>query len=139
MAEAPGESVEVTFRSAKRRKIFRRKHDSEDDESAPAREHSAPNLRGDSEVRPEDPEPVASQDEESSVADILRRRKLSRFRRIGIEFSNTNGASHSGSVERAGLLNDVASAEGKEPVKDLVVNRFAPQTGQVKDELEKHM
>ena len=72
-----------------------------------------------------------------SVRDILRQRKASQRRRGGIEFSNhqiSNSQSQSVSSEPP------IKGDQDEPSNDIktVVDRFAPQTGQVAD-VDKHM
>ena len=72
-----------------------------------------------------------------SVAEILRRRRTAQRKRAGIEFTNATANSDSGVAEAIDgnvILDKEASLD-----KILnVVDRFAPQTGQVAD-VDKHM
>jgi hypothetical protein len=132
------------FRVSKRRKVLRKpnQHLDQDDtevQSIPTVEPSPPpdapsateNLLG----------PRALNDveqETTSVADVLRR-KLARSRKLGVGFSNLSiGPQHS--VEDAGDSMSHSNAPDEESrLLEAAVNRFAPQTGQVTDVLDKHM
>lgn len=73
------------------------------------------------------------------VADIIRRRRAARNRRGGIEFSNVGYSSKLNS-EHAHSTDTLALVENNDTMAGVktVVNRFAPQTGQVAD-VDKHM
>jgi len=133
---------EDTPRPAKRRKFYRKRvNDDEPENSATAASETPPVkltleelviTRG---VLPE----TELQEENSaiSVADIIRQRKAAQRKRAGIEFTNTTTASKSGpatpSLSKALIEKDEIAAD-----LEAVVNRFAPQTGQVAD-VDKHM
>ena len=69
-----------------------------------------------------------------SVAEILRQRKTAQRKKGGIDFSNTHSVSAT-----VPPTSDALTAK-EDPVEQLktVVDRFAPQTGQVAD-VDKHM
>ena len=134
-------------RPAKRRKFYRKRTDDEMHElaGAPAstsRQNTPPPalltldelVSGNGHVSDGE-----DQHEEThlSVPEILRRRKAAQRRRGGIEFSNTSitHKSPSDTPQPNDAVNekDETSADMK-----MVVNRFAPQTGQVAD-VNKHM
>lgn len=73
------------------------------------------------------------------VAEIIRRRRAARNRRGGIEFSNVGYSSKLNS-EPAHSTDTLALVEKDDTMAGVktVVNRFAPQTGQVAD-VDKHM
>lgn len=134
---------EPLIRPAKRRKFYR-KHNAENVDNSVATptssEHStALPLSLTTDVDKPDSE-AAGEDEEShplTMAEILRRRQAARNRRGGIEFTNTNT-----NTKGEGIPTEPAptTLEKGDPSKELhtVVNRFAPQTGQVAD-VDKHM
>lgn len=82
---------------------------------------------------------LSSQHEESTqltAADILRQRKTARRRRLGIEFTNADNARPS--TATPGTSNTLTEKDDITPEIKTVVDRFAPQTGQVAD-VDKHM
>ena len=129
----------------KRRKFYRKRSDVED-------EHPASTASVES-VPPQGPmtvEELISQgasealsknlDDDTpplSVAEILRQRKAVQRRRGGIEFTNTNPTISKSSNTQS----SVASIDKDETPADIkaIINRFAPQTGQVSDVTDKHM
>lgn len=84
---------------------------------------------------------TATQDQKTdeeplSVAEILRQRKTALRRKGGIEFTNSHTSAPSTPQASDALIlkEDDTPADIK-----LVIERFAPQTGQVSDLADKHM
>lgn len=135
---------EPLIRPAKRRKFYR-KHNAEDVDNSVATptssEHStALPLSATTDVNKRDSE-AAGEDEEShrlTMTEILRRRQAARNRRGGIEFTNSNTNTKNEGTPPAEPA--TTTVEKGDPARELqtVVNRFAPQTGQVAD-VDKHM
>ena len=75
-------------------------------------------------------------EEPLSIAEILRQRKAALRRKGGIEFSNTQS-----STSTEPQTNDALAAKEDDIPADIrsVIERFAPQTGQVSDVADKHM
>ena len=134
---------EALFRPAKRRKFYRRHNPNDDDNSmatsqSTERSTTIPRTagsyaaEGNSEVAVD-----AEKNNHFTMAEILRRRQAARNRRGGIEFTN-NPSSTMSEVETS--QSSGAMVEKSDPAKEVqtVVNRFAPQTGQVAD-VDKHM
>ena len=130
-------------RPAKRRKFYRKRNDLEDEEVPKAESHSSIAL----------PEPMtvdelvawdgfntlqenAEGESDLSIADILRQRKAAARRKGGIEFTK-NDLSNCTTPQPRGAL-AVKDDETPALIKS-VVERFAPQTGQVTDTTDKHM
>jgi len=144
-AEVPSD---LNFRPAKRRKFYRKRVDTDDDGdySSLAPNETPPSVElltieeliaqtGDSPAAEDQ-----TQEEEGrlSVAEILRQCKTAQRRRgRGIDFSNTNNATIPSAT--ALLISDALVVQ-EDPIEQLktVVDRFAPQTGQVAD-VDKHM
>ena len=137
--------LDQVFRPAKRRKQYRRRNDEDDEHTPSVPETSTPQLSTDlylekSELPRDDlPEVQASSAslEDISRSELLRQRKLLQRRRGGIEFTNRDesGEKQMIFVERSGRpteQDEIADEIEK------VVNRFAPQTGQIAD-VNKHM
>ncbi|KAL8845572.1 MAG: hypothetical protein Q9176_000208 [Flavoplaca citrina] len=138
-------------RPFKRRKFHRKRPDSPQSDHAPLAEtlcssNSTPDLPSidNTPCEPPPPPSLEALDDENgdncsslSVAEILRRRRTAQRKRAGIEFTNATAVPESGAAETVdgnGLLDKEASLD-----KILsVVDRFAPQTGQVAD-VDKHM
>ena len=132
------------FRSAKRRKFYRKRNDTDDDDLPKARaESSTPppepltvdeliSQEGDTPTPQEQPE----EDRSLSVAEILRQRKAAQRRRGGIEFTNLT-TSNSTTPQPS----DTLVAKEDELPADIrsVIERFAPQTGQISEATDKHM
>ena len=138
------------FRASKRRKVYRKKLGSEsgDDENASAAlSHALPIAALEPMTVDElitqggdGPSTALRPDSEFqlSVQDIIRQRKASHRRRGGIEFSN-HAATSPNPTDRTELVKkDDVEDEIPEDIKS-VISRFAPQTGQVTDETNKHM
>ena len=139
-------------RPFKRRKFHRKRPDSPQSDHAALAEtlcssNSTPDLPSidNTSCEPPPPHSLEALDDDNngdhrpslSVAEILRRRRTAQRKRAGIEFTNATAVPDSGvaeAVDGNGLLDKEASLD-----KILnVVDRFAPQTGQVAD-VDKHM
>ena len=135
---------EPLFRASKRRKVLRRRLNDDND---------APLVNPQNQLRPlttsssaaasshsllETAAPTEPEERVLTIAEILRRRKLAKARRAGIEFSNTSQNTHSNSTPQQPSDALVSIDDGRSAVK-AAVNRFAPQTGKVADVLDKHM
>ena len=143
------EPVPELFRHFKRRKVFRKKGVAEaDEEDASATIcHSPP-------AAPPEPMTVDEliaqgaddssgtlrplEESQPSIQEIIRRRRAAQRRKAGIEFSNHASVfleppSSKEIVRRHDPEDDIP-----EDIKS-VISRFAPQTGQVTDETNKHM
>lgn len=138
-------TIDESSRPLKRRRFYRKHPDSlQDDQAAlaetPASSNSTPNPPS-IDHTPAEPSILETVDDDDhpslSVADLLRRRRTTQRKRAGIEFTNAPAVQESGageSVAGDGSLDKEASLD-----KILaVVDRFAPQTGQVAD-VDKHM
>ena len=142
-----GENSLDLFRPSKRRKFYRKRTDAED-EGLPTLPSPPP---------PPPPPPLESMtvdelishhahlnesqnekaDEEPlSVAEILRQRKAMMRRKGGIEFTNSHTSSSTTPHTSDALL--VKEDDTPADIKS-VIERFAPQTGQVADVADKHM
>lgn len=142
--------TDPAFRPAKRRKFYRQR-DNSDSNPEPNGITSLP-LSGISAQTPTTLEELVEQARNSTdmlheddgepqllVAEVLRRRRAARNRRGGIEFSNV-GYSTKVSSASAHPTDALAMADKDDSMADVktVVNRFAPQTGQVAN-VDKHM
>ncbi len=146
-------SVDPTFRPLKRRRNYRRHSDEAGEPSA-----TPPAAGYDNAAEPRQSEPIAdapsvsakayAEEEEAEtqlpVSEILRLRKQARHRRGGIEFA-ANHVPESAGAGRPGMAATADGAEEGHAERDgntgeaaRIVNRFAPQTGQVAD-VNKHM
>ena len=136
---------EPLFRPTKRRKYYRKYNGDDDGDSvanstsltAQTKSTELPLLNGDDGNQVTE---TAADDEDATcitIAEVLRRRQAARSRKGGIEFTNSANASKS---ESASPLPSRVLVERCDAAKELstVVNRFAPQTGQVAD-VDKHM
>ena len=137
--------AEQVFRAAKRRKHYRRRNDG-DEERVPSgpelglpQPSEAPQLGSSNGDTPNlfDHQASLVVLEDISLAELLRQRRLLQRRKGGIEFTNRGepGEQQMALVESRGK-----PTEQDELVHEIekVVNRFAPQTGQVAD-VDKHM
>ena len=123
-------SIEPLFRPLKRRKFYRKRANEDDiettgDGSTPTLPSSEPSQENEGDT---------SESAKLDIAEILRLRKL-RYRRSGIEFTVARPPG-SGSGTPQPSADEDAEMTPEEVKK--VVNRFAPQTGQVMD-VNKHM
>ena len=129
------------FRPSKRRKFYRKRTDLDDEgspiPSSPPHPHS---MTVDELISHHahltDNHDLKADEEPLSVADILRQRKAALRRKGGIEFTN----SHT-STSNTPQTNDALILKEDDTLADIrsVVERFAPQTGQVSDVADKHM
>lgn len=147
---AAGEPTPEFVRPAKRRKHFRKKIDAEADEDetptgtltavAPVAEPEAMTV---DELISHGAEVSSSvhaspEDTQLSTQDLIRLRKAAQRRKGGIEFSNHPTPSPAPETARQVVANDDVEDEVPEDIKR-VISRFAPQTGQVTDDNDKHM
>ena len=138
------------FRPAKRRKVYRQRDDN--DSILEADDATSLPIGGISAETPSTLEELVEQARNATdmvhendaepplpVAEILRRRRVTRNRRGGIEFSNT-GQGTKPVPQPAQPTDALALVDKDDTAADVktVVNRFAPQTGQVLD-VDKHM
>ncbi len=141
-------SQDLSFRPTKRRKFYRKRADTdnnEDDSSfAPGENTASTELLTIDELIAQNGNSstaeARSAEEETklSVAEILRQRKTAQRRRgRGIDFSKTTNATIASAAVPPS--SDVLVVK-EDPIEQLktVVDRFAPQTGQVAD-VDKHM
>jgi len=134
MTDISEDTPQILFRAAKRRKLYRKRIDEEDvddtpainDQNEPTDAPQATNDAGDTEE---------SESPATTMAEILKKRKLVKLRRAGIEFSNS---AHS-SAPRTPQPNALASAEPEMTASELAASRFTRQTGVVADAQDKHM
>lgn len=153
MAQAmDGPSDHGLFKALKRKRHYRRRSDEADTASPQTKLVAAGGTDGqetsdkpapDSEAEITSPHldhVQGNEDEPSSVAEILRRRQRLRNRRGGIEFAN---GMIDPIVKTGTPVDEDDSDAGDEPNEaseeiPAIVNRFAPQTGQVAD-VNQHM
>ncbi|KAL8821225.1 MAG: hypothetical protein Q9223_000691 [Gallowayella weberi] len=135
------EPAQEVLRPFKRRKFYRKRADSPaGDEALPsASTLDIPPTDG---ISVNDPENAHHSDDAGdtsplTVTEILRRRKAAQRKRVGIEFGKDIALPESSSVE-ASLGGDLLDKEDSLDKILTVVDRFAPQTGQVAD-VDKHM
>ena len=138
-------STEGLFRSVKRRRHYRRRSDADEvDVKGDASQTPAVPIESDTIGRSQDsavphaPDAGAGdEDEQLSVAEALRRRKQLRARRGGVEFVPGRPNPKDGDLE---MDSSRMALEKTAPAEEVaaIVNRFAPQTGQVAD-VNKHM
>ena len=137
--------TEQVFRPAKRRKQYRRRNDKDVEHVPLAPERDLPQS---SEV----PQPNDSLDnapslldrqaspviiEELSLTELLRQRRILQRRKGGIEFTNRGEPSE----QQETLVESIDGPSEQDEIAneiEKVVNRFAPQTGQIAD-VDKHM
>lgn len=144
--QGPAHIPQDLFRPSKRRKFYRKRADTEDDptsDAAPLPPIATPELQTVDELifqsgasrRTDD---VAESEGPISVADLIRQRKAIQRRRGGIEFTNLHSAA---SALSTGNSNQALVEKHDETPADIksVIERFAPQTGQVSEATDKHM
>ncbi|KAI9673953.1 MAG: hypothetical protein M1817_002159 [Caeruleum heppii] len=125
---------EPSPRFAKRRKVYRQRPTEEDhDDLLTASERPSDTSQSAPNGVPQD----LTEEDNASIADIIRSRKQARGRRQGIQFTDSaaNQTRNGSGTPQVGEL-IVRDDTVEEP--PTVVNRFAPQTGQVAD-VNKHM
>ena len=128
-------------RPTKRRKFYRKRTDL-DDETSPSPSCSPPQqpmtvdelISHHAQIT--DIQDQKLNEDPLSVADILRQRKAALRRKGGIEFSNAQSSSST-----TPQTNDALTLKEDDTPADIraVIERFAPQTGQVSDVADKHM
>ena len=135
---------EQPFRPAKRRKLYRKRDD--DDTTAGQSTLEVVDLSPNSQTIEEllsteggvqDPTDGAEASE-VSVAAIIRQRKAAQRRRGGIEFTNSTTSTSRSLPAMHQLSKALVGKDDMLADIDAVVNRFAPQTGQVAD-VDRHM
>ncbi|KAI4178902.1 MAG: hypothetical protein L6R41_008150 [Letrouitia leprolyta] len=143
----PSESVvDEPSRPFKRRKFYRKRVETSfDNETGTAEDplsSNVPHLNTSDD--PPNPSVTQSEGEENadgdpslSISEIFRRRKAAQKKRGGIEFSNSTSIPE-GSALEARLGDEILDSEDSFGKILTVVDRFAPQTGQVVD-VDKHM
>ncbi|KAL8829178.1 MAG: hypothetical protein Q9191_002155 [Dirinaria sp. TL-2023a] len=141
--------AESSSRPLKRRRFYRKRANAEDEANNNNEATAIESPNG----SPAEPLPVddmipqtfgsadtmaeEESEEPSSVTGILRQRKVLRRRRGGIEFTNTGNAARDGPPEPR-IQNPLLGDDGAAERIMTVVDRFAPQTGQVAD-VDQHM
>ena len=136
------QDTEPMFRSAKRRKFYRKRTDDDDGSSDEhtARPDQPAALRPGS--HPAQDASSATDNVEStklSVAEIMRLRRQGRGRRGGIEFTPAADQTHQTAGPHSSQAPGTIISKDESPEElAAVANRFAPQTGQVAD-VNKHM
>lgn len=121
---------ESLFRATKRQKIWRKRAGSEDLDSL---ENEFAPVSHDVKT-PDDTDAAQLPKQNSTIAEILRRRKLGKAQKAGIAFTNSS------TVKAQDV--EAPTESGGEVVSssDTAYGRFAPQTGQqVTDGSDKHM
>ena len=138
-----GQTSSDLFRPAKRRKFYRKRNDSEDEDRPKAADSSVlppePMTVDELIAREGDipaPQEQSEEDRRLSIADILRQRKAAQRRKGGIEFTNLNTSNTTTPQPSDALIEkeDEIPADIKS-----VIERFAPQTGQITETTDKHM
>ncbi len=146
-AQNDAASSDVNAHSFKQRKCYRRRGEADDLEpvdrvGSEANEDATESLSLEELIahHGQSQNGIRQQDDDtrSSAAHILRQRKAAKRRRGGIEFTNSSikGGPNSAEPEDSDILKD--KEEEKMQHIMTVVDRFAPQTGQVAD-VDKHM
>ncbi|KAI4206557.1 MAG: hypothetical protein LQ346_001047 [Caloplaca aetnensis] len=139
-------SIDEVSRPFKRRKFYRRRadlsnHDIGSSGSPSARECVLPNDAVADEpgavLHPLGVEQARNEESHPTVAELLLRRKAAQRRKGGIEFTN-NAPATDRSAEEARPGEEALENEDSFDKILTVVDRFAPQTGQVAD-VDKHM
>ncbi|CAD6568375.1 MAG: hypothetical protein ASARMPRED_001692 [Alectoria sarmentosa] len=137
--QTQGENSSDLFRPSKRRKFYRKRTDAEN-EGSPAISSPPESMTVDElishEGRLTQPPDQKSDEESLPVAEILRQRKAALRRTGGIEFTNSYA-----SASNRPQTNDALIVKEDDTPADIksVIERFAPQTGQVSDVVDKHM
>ena len=138
-----GQNLADLFRPAKRRKPYRKRTDLEEEGPEPESHIPVPPLgpmtvdeliaRNGHNTPPSE---KAQEETALSIAEILRHRKATARRRGGIEFTNNNPSDSTPPQPSDALIEreDETPADIKS-----VIERFAPQTGQVTETTNKHM
>ena len=138
-------TVDESSPSFKRRKFYRKRvQDANSDEPGPAEPSRSSNIPQLLVTHDADPSIISNSDDEKfgngaqmPVSEILRRRRLAQKRRAGIEFTNATPIPEGSAIE-ATPGDEILDNEDSFGKILTVVDRFAPQTGQVAD-VNKHM
>jgi hypothetical protein len=132
MADASTFSTTSMFRANKRRKVYRKRVGDDDEEGASNTATQSPSPVPEGQRASSFPRDT--EDTETSLAAILKRRKLAKGRKAGIEFTNS---------EQRGLQpsqsNSLVPVEPEMTASELAASRFTKQTGQVAEAHDKHM
>ncbi|KAL9576195.1 MAG: hypothetical protein Q9212_007305 [Teloschistes hypoglaucus] len=134
-------SIDDSFRSFKRRKFFRKRVESGSDaeEDTSTKGHVVIDDTPRQSLPPSgDGREQTDVEAQVSVAELLRRRRAVHKKRAGIEFSNSTPAGDSSGTIMPGTGDEILDNEESLNRILTVVDRFAPQTGQVGD-VDKHM
>ena len=123
------------FRFAKRRKFYRKRAD-EDGDTPCAKSPNVTALEDAIEQSTSD-SPPPRDEPLLSVAEIIRQRKAAQRKRIGVEFTSALPSS-SDAPQSGTTLVQKKEDSVPEDIKS-VISRFAPQTGQITEETDKHM
>ena len=145
-SQAAGPAPEL-FRPSKRRKFYRKRteadpEDGEDAASTPPAARAAilspEPMTVDELIELGSTTPLQHSDgPQLAIQDILRQRKAAQRRKGGIEFTNRSTTSPAPEASNALVTKD-AEDDIPADIRD-VTSRFAPQTGQVTDDTDKHM
>ncbi|KAF1985875.1 hypothetical protein K402DRAFT_413122 [Aulographum hederae CBS 113979] len=133
------------FRPSKRRKVYRKRRDEDDsDAEGTTAANSTLTARATGSPLPKEDTPAShSADEGSpglSVAEIVRRRKKARSKRPGIVFTNAPHARQAVEPEPNEVAKVADEAELEhQAILERANSRFMPQTGKVKEVMDKHM
>ena len=145
--QGAGHRSEHLFRPAKRRKFYRKRTDTDEQDTTevasnpptPASETQTVRAEPSRNGQPHNLPERAAPEDSSAVAELIRQRKsLHRRKGAGIGFTNLDTST----ARPTSFLNqDVsAGAVDETPAKiRSVIERFAPQTGQVSEVTDKHM
>ena len=128
-SQPPDPTSNLIIRPSKRRKVYRQRDAGEDLEVPPEIHISSNPQQVDLDVAQVYPDELGT-----SITNILKTRKSAKARKKGIEFSNTVGSKQNPSA----ISNELESRDGTLEDIATIVNRFAPQTGQVAD-VDQHM
>ena len=139
-------AVPDLFRPSKRRKFYRKRTETDDEETTPVSQSADPASPAPEPAVPVEvyehvaPSPIHLNDEPAlSVAEIIRQRKAAQRKRGGVEFtSSAIPGSASPQASNALVVQEEAEDDIPADIKS-VIARFAPQTGQVSEETDKHM
>lgn len=129
------------FRPFKRRKFYRKRSDAGDEgsptlSSAPPPESMTIDELISHHAHLTETQKITTDEESLSVTEILRQRKAALRRKGGIEFTN----SHTSTSNTPQTSDALVVKEDSTPADiKAVIERFAPQTGQVSDVADKHM
>ena len=141
----PSSPSSPLIRPQKRRRFYRKRIDSEDEDLSdlpPPSTIGTPELQTVDELISHNGAAQSHdthiQEEAPPIAELVRQRKVTQRRRGGIEFTNlhpSTSAPGTAISDRARITKeDETSAEVKS-----VIERFAPQTGQISETSDKHM